>query len=328
MFKIGDIKIEGKVVLAPMAGYTFYSYREFMNKFGTSFCYTEMVSDMGLIYDNENTKDYVIFPKGSVPTGVQLFGSEPENLAKAVEICERLNGDNIDFYDVNMACPVPKVTKTGAGSSLLKNPKKCGDIIRAMKEKTNKPITAKIRLGWDKKSINYLEVIEELEKAGVALIAIHARTAKDLYTGVPNYELLRDLRSKMNVPLVVSGNIFTDEDALNALKITGADAVMVARGGVGNPNLISDINAALNGKEKHKPTLEEQIKYCLELAKAIVEEKGEETGIRIFRSIGPRFFTGFPNSKMIKNKICIETYRYEDLVKILDDYDDSFDTRL
>ena len=320
MFKIGDIKIEGKVVLAPMAGYTFNSYREFMNKFGTSFCYTEMVSDMGLIYDNENTKDYVIFPKSSVPTGVQLFGSEPENLAKAVEICERLNGDNIDFYDVNMACPVPKVTKTGAGSSLLKNPKKCGDIIRAMKEKTNKPITAKIRLGWDKKSINYLEVIEELEKAGVALIAIHARTAKDLYTGVPNYELLRDLRSKMNVPLVVSGNIFTDEDALNALKITGADAVMVARGGVGNPYLITNINLALQNKEQHTLDLDEQIKYCLALAMVIVEDKGEEVGIRIFRSIGPRFFNGFPNSKTIKNRICTETYTYFDLERILQEY--------
>ena len=320
MFKLGNFVIEGKVVLAPMAGYTFHSYREFMNKFGTCLCYTEMVSDMGLIYDNENTKDYVIFPKGSVPTGVQLFGSESSNLARAVEICEELNGNNIDFYDVNMACPVPKVTKSGAGSSLLKDPKKCGEIIKRMKEKTNKPVTAKIRLGWDKKSINYLEVIDELEKAGVDLIAIHARTAKDLYTGVPNFELLRDLRSKMSVPLIVSGNIFTAEDALNALRITGADAVMVARGGVGNPYLISNINAALNGEEQHILNLEEQIKNCLELAKAIVEDKGEYTGIKIFRSIGPRFFNGFPNSKAIKNRICTETDTYQDLETILMEY--------
>lgn len=320
MFKLGNINIEGKVILAPMAGYTFYSYREFMNRFGTSMCYTEMVSDMGLIYDNENTKDYVIFPKGSVPTGVQLFGSEPDNLARAIEICEKLNGDNIDFYDVNMACPVPKVTKTGAGSFLLKDPKKCGDIIRAMKEKTDKPITAKIRLGWDKKTINFLEVIEELEKAGASLIAIHARTAKEMYFGNPNFELLKDLRDKMNVPLVISGNIFTAEDALNALNITKADAVMVARGGVGNPYLISNINAALNNKEQHIPSLEEQIDNCLELAKLVVEDKGEYTGIRIFRSIGPRFFNGFPNSKSIKNRICTETNTLEDLERLLEEY--------
>lgn len=320
MFKLGNINIEGKVILAPMAGYTFYSYREFMNRFGTSMCYTEMVSDMGLIYDNENTKDYVIFPKGSVPTGVQLFGSEPDNLARAIEICEKLNGDNIDFYDVNMACPVPKVTKTGAGSSLLRDPKKCGDIIRAMKEKTDKPITAKIRLGWDKKTINFLEVIEELEKAGASLIAIHARTAKEMYFGNPNFELLKDLRDKMNVPLVISGNIFTAEDALNALNITKADAVMVARGGVGNPYLISNINAALNNKEQHIPSLEEQIDNCLELAKLVVEDKGEYTGIRIFRSIGPRFFNGFPNSKSIKNRICTETNTLEDLERLLEEY--------
>lgn len=291
-----------------------------MNRFGTSMCYTEMVSDMGLIYDNENTKDYVIFPKGSVPTGVQLFGSEPDNLARAIEICEKLNGDNIDFYDVNMACPVPKVTKTGAGSSLLRDPKKCGDIIRAMKEKTDKPITAKIRLGWDKKTINFLEVIEELEKAGASLIAIHARTAKEMYFGNPNFELLKDLRDKMNVPLVISGNIFTAEDALNALNITKADAVMVARGGVGNPYLISNINAALNNKEQHIPSLEEQIDNCLELAKLVVEDKGEYTGIRIFRSIGPRFFNGFPNSKSIKNRICTETNTLEDLERLLEEY--------
>ena len=320
MFKLGDININGKVILAPMAGYTFYGYREYMNKFGTSMCYSEMVSDMGLIYDNDNTKEYIIFPKGSVPTGVQLFGSEPSNLAKAVEIAERINGDNIDFYDVNMACPVPKVTKTGAGSSLLKNPKKCGDIIRAMKEKTNKPITAKVRLGWDKKTINFLEVIEELENAGVALIAIHARTAKDLYIGVPNYEIIRDLRSKMNIPLIVSGNIFTAEDALNALEITGADAVMVARGGVGNPYLISNINNTLIGEKQHIPTLEEQINNCLELAKAVINDKGEDTGMRIFRSMGPRFFNGFPNSKSIKNRICTETNTYGDLVNILNEY--------
>ena len=319
MFKFGNLEIQGKVVLAPMAGYTFTSYREFMNKFGVSLCYTEMVSVMGLIYGNQETFDYIKFPKSEVPTGVQLFGDDPEKFIEAVKICESYN-PNIDFYDVNMGCPVLKVTKTGAGSALLKDPAKCGEIIRAIKSATNKPVSAKIRLGWDKNSINFLEVIEELEKAGIDLIAIHARTTKDLYIGTPKYELIKDLRDKMHVPLVVSGNIYTPEDAINALSITKADAVMVARGAVGNPRLITNINNVIDGKEIKNPSLMEQIRYCKELAKAICEEKGEIVGIRIFRSMGSKFFNGFPNCKMLKNRITTETFTYSDLEMIIEEY--------
>ena len=319
MFKFGNLEIKGKVVLAPMAGYTFNSYREFMNKFGVSLCYTEMVSVMGLIYDNKETFDYINFPKSEVPTGVQLFGDDPEKFIEAVKICERFN-PNIDFYDVNMGCPVVKVTKTGAGSALLKDPSKCGEIIKAIKSVTDKPVSAKIRLGWDKNSINFVEVIEELEKAGIDLIAIHARTTKDLYIGTPKYELIRDLREKMHVPLVVSGNIYTPEDAINALEITKADAVMVARGGVGNPRLITNINNIINNKEIKNPSLMEQIKYCEELAKAICDEKGEIVGMRIFRSMGSKFFNGFPNCKALKNRITTETFTYSDLEMIIEEY--------
>ena len=319
MFKFGNLEIKGKVVLAPMAGYTFNSYREFMNKFGVSLCYTEMVSVMGLIYDNKETFDYINFPKSEVPTGVQLFGDDPEKFIEAVKICERFN-HNIDFYDVNMGCPVVKVTKTGAGSALLKDPSKCGEIIKTIKSVTDKPVSAKIRLGWDKNSINFIEVIEELEKAGIDLIAIHARTTKDLYIGTPKYELIRDLREKMHVPLVVSGNIYTPEDAINALEITKADAVMVARGGVGNPRLITNINNIINNKEIKNPSLMEQIKYCKELAKAICDEKGEIVGMRIFRSMGSKFFNGFPNCKALKNRITTETFTYSDLEMIIEEY--------
>ena len=319
MFKFGNFEVEGKVVLAPMAGYTFNSYREFMNKFGVSLCYTEMVSVMGLIYSNEETFNYIRFPKSKVPTGVQLFGDDPEKFIEAVKICEQIN-PNIDFYDVNMGCPVNKVTKTGAGSALLKDPVKCGKIIKAIKSVTNKPVSAKIRLGWDKNSINFLEVIDELEKAGIDLIAIHARTTKDLYIGTPKYELIQDLRDKIHVPLVVSGNIYKVEDAINALNITKADAVMVARGGVGNPRLITNINNYINNKEIKYPSLHEQIDYCEELAKMICEEFGEKVGMRIFRSIGSKFFNGFPNCKELKQRITTETFNYDDLEMIIEEY--------
>ena len=324
MFKIGNIEIHNRVILAPMAGITSFGYRKFMSQFGPGCSVTEMVSDMGLIYGNKETKTYVEFEKLNIPTGVQLFGNSAENLAKAALICEKLN-PNVDYYDINMACPVNKVFKTGAGSALLKNPKLCGDIIRAVKEATHKPVTAKIRIGVDSKHINFLEVIDELQKAGVDMIAIHPRTTKEMYGSLPHWELLKDLRSKMSVPLVVSGNIFTVEEAIKALEITGADAVMIARGGVGNPRLITNINNRLDGKEVDVPTLDEQINYCLELARDLIEEKGEATAMRVYRGIATKFLDGFPNSKPIKSRLSTELVKYDDLVSILSEYRHQFD---
>ncbi|MBR0440294.1 MAG: tRNA-dihydrouridine synthase family protein, partial [Bacilli bacterium] len=274
MWKLGNFEIDSRVVLAPMAGYTFKSYREFMAPFGAGVTVTEMVSDMGLIYGNKETKEYIDFEKRDFLTGVQLFGHDPETIKKAAEIALNLN-NYIDFFDVNMGCPVPKVTETGAGSSLMKNPRLCGDIIRAIKSVIDKPVTAKIRLGWDNNSINFLEVIDELTKAGVDMIAIHARTKKELYLGTPHFELLKDLRSKMKVPLVVSGNIFTLDDALSAIEITGADAVMVARGAVGNPYLLKQIdNYFKTGERLSDPSLKEQLEWCKTLGEEVAKDKG------------------------------------------------------
>lgn len=324
MFKIGNIEIKNKVVLAPMAGITSFGYRKFMSQFGPGFMVTEMVSDMGLIYGNKETKTYLEFDRLNIPTAVQLFGSSAENIAKSALICEKIN-PNIDYFDINMACPVNKVTKTGAGSYLLKNPKLCGEIIKAVKEATHKPVTAKIRLGVDSKHINFLEVIEELEKAGVDMIAIHPRTTKEMYSGFPHWDLLKDLRKKMIVPLVVSGNIYTVEDAVKAIEVTGADAVMVARGGVGNPRLITNINNYFEGKDVKLPTLKEQIDYCLELARDLIDEKGEQTAMRVYRGIATKFLDGFPNSKPYKCRLSQELNTYDDLKRILDEYIKQFE---
>ena len=240
MWKIGNIEIDGVVVLGPMAGITSYGYRDFMKPFGVAVSVTEMVSDMGLIYDNDKTNEYVIYPE-SHPVGVQLFGHDPENIAKAAKLALKLN-PNIDFFDLKMGCPVPKVVNSGSGSALMKNPKLCGEIVKKLKEEIGLPVTAKIRLGWDDNSINFMEVIQELENAGVDMIAIHARTKKQMYIGQPHYELVKGLRSKMTVPLVISGNIYTLDDAIKAKELTGAEGIMVARGGVGNPWLVKQID--------------------------------------------------------------------------------------
>lgn len=309
-----------KIVLAPMAGITSVGYRHFMIPFGIDYAVTEMVSDMGLIYGNEETKRYVTYDNEEVPVGVQLFGNNPETIAKAALISLNLN-KNIAFFDLNMGCPVNKVTKVGSGSALMKNPKLCGEIVRKLKEVTDLPITAKIRLGWDNNSINYLEVIKELEEAGVSAIAIHARTRNELYSGYPHYELLKDLRLKMHVPLIISGNIFSLEDAINALDITKADGIMIARGGIGNPYLIKQIKYYFeNGIKLPNPTLEEQIKYCLSLADCYIVEFGELKAMRIYRGIASKFFNGFPNSKTLKAQLSQELTTKESLIKILNDY--------
>ena len=318
MWKIGNIEIDGVVVLGPMAGVTSSGYRDFMKPFGVAVSVSEMVSDMGLIYDNENTNKYVIYPENH-PTGVQLFGHEPENILKAAKLALKLN-PNIDFFDINMGCPVPKVVNSGAGSALLKDPKKCGEIVRVLKGEIGLPVTAKIRLGWDDSSINFLEVIQELENAGVDMIAIHARTRKQMYLGSPHFELLKDLRSRMSVPLVISGNIYTLDDAIKAKNITGADAVMVARGGIGNPWLVKQINHYFRtGERLENVDVLTQIEYCLSLADFLIKEKGEATAMRVYRGIASRFFSGFKNAKAFKARLSTELTDRASLVKILDD---------
>lgn len=301
-----------------MAGVTSEGYRKYLNTFGVDVCVSEMVSDMGLIYQNKETESYVKYQKDGVLTGVQLFGAKPENLANAARRAIEINPE-IDFFDVNMGCPVPKVTKTGAGSALMLNPKLCGEIIKAIKSVTDKPVTAKIRLGYNE--VNFLDVIKALEEAGVDAIGIHARTRKELYMGEPHFDLLKDLRNKMKVPLMVSGNIYTLDDAIKALEITGADAVMVARGGMGNPFLIKQIKTYFETGEKlPNPSFLEQCEYCLELAKSMCEEKGELTAMRIYRGIAPKFFSGFANSRVLRTVLATSLTDYQSLVNILDEF--------
>ena len=323
MYKIGNLEINNIVALAPMAGVSSLGYRKFMSKFGVGFMVTEMISDMGLIYGNKETLSYLKFDKSDIPTGVQLFGSDPLNLARAVKIVQSLNS-NIDFFDINMGCPVPKVTKTGAGSSLMNNPKLCGDIVRAMKEVTDKPITVKIRLGVDNKHITFKEVIKEVSNAGAALVAIHPRTAKEMYGGTPHYDMIRNLGEEMDIPLLVSGNIFSVEDAFKAMEISKASGVMVARGGVGNPLLLTNINNKLLNKDLETPNLLEQEKYARELIELLIEEKGEDVALRVSRGIVTKFFDGFPGAKKVKARLSTELVKLSDFDRIIEEYNSEY----
>ena len=317
MYKIGNIEIESKVVLAPMAGVTSLAYRNFMKPFGVGLVVTEMVSDCGLIYENKKTIDYLKTSNIERPVAIQLFGSDAETIIKAMEVCEKENS-NFDFFDINLGCPVPKVTKAGSGSALLKNSAKLRDMFTKICAATTKPVTAKIRLGWSEDSINFLENIKALEDAGIAAIGIHARTTAQSYSGKARYELLKDLRNKMSVPLFVSGDIYTLDDAIKALEITKADGVMVARGGVGNPQLVRQIDRYFKtGERLPNSTLEENLNYLRQFADMLVEEKGEFRAMSILRGIAPKFLDGFPGMKPYKNMLAQSLTTRASLERIL-----------
>ena len=319
MFKIGNVEIKGKVVLAPMAGITSLAYRNFMKRFGVDLVVTEMVSDCGLIYENKKTLEYIKTTPEERPIAIQLFGNNSETIIQAMKICEKEN-PNFDFFDINLGCPVPKVTKAGSGSALLKNPANLRQMFEKICKATTKPVTAKIRLGYNENSINFLENIKALEEAGVSAIGIHARTTAQLYSGKPRYELLKNLREKMSIPLFVSGNIYSLDDAISALEITKADAVMVARGGVGNPQLVKQINHYFEtGERLPNSTLEENINYLKEFADMLIEEKGEYRAMSILRGIAPKFLDGYPNMKQYKNMLAQSLTTRASLERILDE---------
>jgi len=320
MWKIGNVEINSRVVLAPMAGITSLAYRKFMKQFGVGLTVTEMVSDCGLIYDNQKTIDYIKTIPEEKPVAVQLFGSDANNICKAIDIVLDKN-PSVDIIDINLGCPVPKVTKTGAGSTMLKDTQKLYDFMKQICDHCPIPVTAKIRLGWDQNNLNFLENIKALEKAGVKAIGIHARTTSQGYSGKANYEIIANLQEQMSVPLIVSGDIFSLDDAIKALETTKARAVMVARGGTGNPALIRQINQYYFDNTKlPNVSLKQNLDYLVEFTDELIAEKGEYRAMSILRGIAPKFFDGYPNTKMVKNQLAQTLRTREQLIRILDEY--------
>ena len=313
--KFGGIELEGRVLLAPMAGVTNLSYRRFLKPFGVALTVSEMISDCGLVYGNKQTFEYLRTAEDERPVALQLFGSSLESTAKAIEILEA--NAKYDILDINLGCPVYKVTKTGAGSAWLRRPEELFEYLKGIRAVSKHPVTIKIRLGWDQENINVHEVVHLAELAGVQGITIHARTTKQLYAGTPQYELIRDIQKETNVPIAVSGDIFTPEDAVRAMEITGAHFVMVARGALGNPTLIRQINEKLNGEPvEPTPTLKEQINLAERYANMLIDDIGAHRAIPQLRGILPHFFYGFPGYKKIRLSIT-ETLKSErDLSRI------------
>lgn len=318
MWRIGGIGLEGRVVLGPMSGVTSASYREFMKPFGTAASVTEMTSDMGIVNMVRRTEDYMRFDP-LYPTGLQIFGSGPNHLAEAAEAALRFN-PNIDFIDVNMGCPVKKVLRSYAGSYLLKNPARCGDIIREIKRRVDVPVTAKIRLGWDSGSINFRTVIDELQSAGADAIALHARTREEKYGGEPHYDLVEGLQREMSVPLIISGNIYSLDDAIRAREATGAEGVMVARGGVGNPFLVTQIDRYFRtGDRLPNPTVSQQIDWCYDLADRLYGQFREDIATGLMRGFAPKFVSGCHRCREYRLRLATGIVDRPSMVSILEE---------
>lgn len=299
--KIGSVEIKGKVVCAPMAGITNIVYRKIAKEYGASLVYTEMISDKALCFNSEATYEMIKLDKSEHPVALQLFGGEKEYLVKAVNI---LNETEADILDINMGCPVPKVIKSLAGSYWLKNLEDSKEKIEAIVKASKKPVTAKIRLGWDEDSINVVETAKMLEKAGVSAICVHARTRSQFYTGQARNEYIKMVKDNVKIPVIGNGDIRSIEDAIKMFSETNCDAIMIGRGALGNPWLFKQINHYLEtGEILENPSNSDKLDLCIRHAKELCKIMDEKRAIKEMRTHACYYVKGMPNSTYLKNQI-------------------------
>ena len=303
MFEVGNIKIKNKVVFAPMAGVSNISFRTIIKEMGAGLIYSEMISTMGIKYGSQKTIDLINFNETERPISIQIFGNDIDSFIKAAKYIE----DNYhpDIIDINMGCPVPKIAlKSQAGSALLKNPDKIYEIVKQVVENTNTPISVKIRSGWDENSINAVEVAQKIEQAGASLIAIHARTRSQGYSGKANWDIIKQVKENVNIPVIGNGDIKTIYDAKKMLDETKCDAIMIGRATLGNPWFIKEcVEYIENNKIIAPPTNIEKIdmiNHHYELLKKYTSEKQALLEIRMHALW---YIKGLPNIKEYKNKI-------------------------
>lgn len=300
--KIGNIEFKNNVFLAPMAGVTDISFRGLCKEQGCGLVYTEMVSAKALYYGSDNTKKLLRISEEEKPVAVQIFGNDSDIMAKVVE--ENFNSrDDICIIDVNMGCPAPKIVKNGEGSALMKDPKLAAEIIKKLKAVSSKPVTAKFRRGFDDDNLNAVEFALALEDAGADAIAIHGRTRKQMYEGKADWNIIKEIKEKVNIPVIGNGDVFTPEDALNMKKLTNCDAIMVARGSMGNPWIFKQIQRVLEGKELKEITPEEKIDMCIRHYELAIKNDGYHKAIREMRKHASWYIKGLPRCTEVRNEI-------------------------
>ncbi len=318
-FKIGNVKLENNVCLAPMAGICDSAFRRIVKEMGVGLIFAEMVSDKALCFDSKKTLDMLYLTDEERPIAQQIFGSDPDSMAKAAKIIyEKMKPEIID---INMGCPVPKVAvKSGAGSGLLKDPDKIEKIVKAVVDAVPIPVTVKIRSGWDEKSINAVEVAKIIEKAGASAITVHPRTRKQGYEGHSDWNIIKEVKENVSIPVIGNGDIRSADDAIKMLKETKCDAIMIGRGALGNPFLFKEILYYLKTGEKlGEISKEEKIKYALKHFNYLLEFKNEKVAILEMRTHASWYLKGLKGSVEVKKKIFKVTTK-EELIKTLDDF--------
>lgn len=299
--KIGNLNIPGNIFLAPMAGITDLAFRLLCKEQGCSMVYTEMVSSKGLFYGSERTEELLKIHPLEHPVGVQIFGSEPEIMG---DIAEKISDSDIDLIDINMGCPAPKIVKNGEGSALLKDLDKVAAIIREVVRRSTKPVTVKIRKGWDDSCVNAVEVAKIAWSEGASAITVHGRTREQFYSGKADWEIIGEVKSTVGIPVIGNGDIFAPEDAKAMFEMTGCDAVMVARGAQGNPWIFREIRHYLKTNQKlPAPTPREKIEMAIRHLELEVQLKGEKIGVTEMRKHIAWYIKGLYNASNLRNEI-------------------------
>mgnify|MGYP000189252385 CR=1 FL=1 len=315
--KIGNVTLPNNLILAPMAGVTALPFRLLCKEQGAGLLCMEMVSAKAIMYKNRNTQSLLEIDPRENPVSLQLFGSDPDIISNiAHEIEER----PFDLLDINMGCPVPKIVNNGEGSALMKNPKLAGEIIRKTVKAINKPVTVKIRKGFDDDHVNAVEMAKIAEDAGAAAVAVHGRTREQFYSGKADWDIIRQVKEAVSIPVIGNGDLLTAEDVIAMEEQTGCDGFMIARGAQGNPWIFAQINHFLEtGEELPKPSAKEMVDMVLRHAKMQIAFKGEFTGMREMRKHAAWYTGGYKHASRLRS-LLNEVETYEQLEELLETF--------
>jgi len=318
MLKIGNIEMNNQVVLAPMAGVCNPAFRLIAKEFGAGLVCAEMVSDKAILHGNKRTMEMLYVDEREKPLSLQIIGGDRESLVEAAKVVDKQT--NADIIDINMGCPVPKVTKCDAGARWLLDPNKIYEMVSAVVEAVEKPVTVKMRIGWDSEHIYAVENAQAVERAGGSAVSVHGRTREQQYTGKADWSMIKQVKQSVSIPVIGNGDVFEPEDARRMLDETGVDGVMIGRGALGNPwMLYRTIEYLTSGQLPSDPTPEEKIEVAILHMDRLIALRNEAVAVREMRKHMAWYLKGLPGAARVKDQIMEETSRGR-LVEILEEF--------